>query len=104
VARSPSKRRTGVPPVYSEKPERLINSGSASPLDGIVMEPTALAPVRHSFSDGGSPLNCVPVRRSLGESGYRDDPHGIPVRRSFSEGGFLYQGDCLEAESDETRR
>src|SRR5216683_1587998 len=51
MARVPSKRRAArLPVVYPSPPERL------NPLDGIVMEPGALAP-----------LNCV----------YRDDPHGI---------------------------
>jgi site-specific DNA-methyltransferase (adenine-specific) len=59
VPRTSQKRRarTLVRPVhYPAPPERLIAPGSASPLDSIVMEPGALAP-----------LNCV----------YRDDPHGI---------------------------
>ncbi len=62
----PSKNcRAGGPPAvvsgsaptrYPTPPERLIASDSVNPLDGVVLEPTALAP-----------LNCV----------YRDDPHGI---------------------------
>src|ERR1700722_8339762 len=57
MARAPSKRRADRHSLhYSAPPERLIAKDNANPLDGIVMEPGALAP-----------LNCV----------YRDDPHGI---------------------------
>jgi hypothetical protein len=67
VASKPKRRKAGLAPVnYSAPPERLIAKDSipvrrslgegGNPLDGIVMEPGALAP-----------LNCV----------YRDDPHGI---------------------------
>jgi len=57
MARVPSKKRADRHPVaYSAPPERLLARDNINPLDGVVLEPTALAP-----------LNCV----------YRDDPHGI---------------------------
>lgn len=84
VSDQPKSGGVGVSPAavknirYPQKPERIVQLGRKSPLDGLVME--------EDVGRDDLPQDDVAASRAASAAlGFRDDAHGI----------WLYQGNCL---------